>query len=237
MSQRMICGCGFRGFGKYCPECGELLTKMDPDYLAETPCTIATAPFQGEPTETAPAQGATIEPVPGAIRPETASEFLKGTIGGTSFGQLISDTRPASTTVSDEGLTLIASACTKSGPFVNGLMNSSETVLYKRTEEEYEIHTYTCAMSSEEHHLAYSLPKEAALECIRRIEALEIEHYEKAFSKTAGAMLGTYKSFKYRKKDGTIHKLSAENKMPEGRDLISEGRGILASYIDSNRSI
>lgn len=84
----------------------------------------------------------------------------------------------ANTTVSDEGLTMLAEYCEKTEGTVGG-NGYTEIVLYKRGENEYEVHSYSKYEDmDEEAHYAYKSSEEVADKVIEFTKQAKLSDYE-----------------------------------------------------------
>lgn len=114
---------------------------------------------------------------------------------------------PENTSVSDEGLELLVHTCSRTAGSAGG-NGYREYVLYKRDEENYELHYYSkYEYMPNEIHLAYRSCKAVAGKVFRRIEELGADSFENYHG---DGTMGTVHILKY-KKGGRIITITDDN--------------------------
>lgn len=137
------------------------------------------------------------------------------------------------TSVSDEGLELVAEYCRKTVATVGG-DGQTEYVLYKRADNEYEVHLYMFYEYMEkEAHKAYRASKEAYNLVMEYIDKNKLVEYQ---DREGLPICGGMEIIKFIK-DGKVYRITNSNLMPDEYDIMYGLRDIIYMYVNSENEL
>lgn len=137
------------------------------------------------------------------------------------------------TSVSDEGLEMIADYCRKTMATVGG-DGHTEYVLYRRAKDEYEVHSYVYyEYMEEEAHKAYQASKEVANLVMQYVDDNKLIDYQ---NRKGMPICGGMEVIKFIK-EGKVYRITSENLNPDEYGIIVGLRNILLACMTQENEL